>query len=89
MMLDLQDIQNVIADSFLDGNVFIAGMIMFVAVLAIVFLVFKKLQLVLLISMPVALIFGTLGILTADLMILMIIVAVLGLATTARDSWRS
>lgn len=87
-MISIQDLQELIASGFLEGNTTIAGLIMFSAVLLLIFSLMRNIKAVLIISMPVSLIFSSLGILSVDFMILLIIVAVLGLATVARDTWR-
>lgn len=84
-MIDFQDFQGLIAEGFFNGDVVIAGLIMYTAVLGLIFGLFRNTRTVLIISMPVTLIFSTLGILSTDLMILLIVVAVLALASKARD----
>ena len=80
-MIGLADIQRIIADGFLNGDMMIAGLIMFSTVLAILFIIFKaNVFTALLMSLPVTLIFSLMGVLSGDMTILMIIVAVLGLA---------
>ena len=88
-MISIQDIQDLIATGFLDGNLPIAGIAMYAVVLIAIFAMSRNTTHTLLISLPVTLVFSMLGILTADIMILMIIVTVLGLALTTRDIWRS
>ncbi len=87
-MLQLSEFQQILADSFLDGNVTIAGIVMYVAVLALVFGLFRNLKSVLIISMPITLAFSLLGIIDTNTLVLLIIVTILGLATAARDTWR-
>ena len=50
-MLQLAEFQTILADSFFDGNTTIAGIIMYIAVLGIVFGLFRSLKTVLTISM--------------------------------------
>lgn len=88
-MISLNDLQDIMAQSFFDGNLAIAGIIIFAAVLCLVFALTRNTTYALIISLPVTLIFSMLGILTTDLMILLIIVTVLGLAYTTRDIWRT
>ena len=88
-MIDLVDIQNIIATNFFSGNVTIAGLAIFSIVLLIIFTLIHNRTAALIVCMPVTLIFSSLGVLSTDLMLLMIIVVVLGLAVTARDSWKS
>ena len=40
-MIGLADLQRIIADGFLNGDMMIAGLIMFSTVLAILFIIFK------------------------------------------------
>lgn len=61
---------------------------MFTVVMLLIFTLVRNLQTVMLLMLPVTLIFSILGILTTDMTILLIIVAVLGLASTARNVWR-
>lgn len=86
-MLDLNDITQVLANSFFSGNTDIAGMVIFTIALAIVFIFVKKAFAALVISMPMAFIFSALGIVSQELMILLVIIAVLGLAFTSRKIW--
>lgn len=80
-MIGLSDFQRIIADSFLNGDMMIAGLIMFSFVLAILFIVFKgNVFTALLMALPVTLIFSLMGVLSGDMTILMIIITVLGLA---------
>ncbi len=87
-MLQLSEFQRILADSFLDGNVTIAGLVMYIAVLGLVFGLFRNLKTVLIISMPITLAFSLLGIIDTNTLVLLIIVTILGLASVARDTWR-
>lgn len=88
-MIGIADIQDIIADSFFDGSTAIAGIVLFAAALIVIFALSRDITHTLLISLPVTLVFSMLGILTSDVMILMILVTVLGLAYTTRNSWRA
>lgn len=88
-MISLADFQEIMAAAFLDGNLGIAGIIIYAVVLMVLFGLTRNTTQTLVISLPVTLIFSYLGILTNDVMILMILVTVLGLAFTTRDIWRS
>lgn len=87
-MITLNDLQTIIAGSFFDGDNIIAGIVIYCAALAVVFASTKKSTYALIIALPVTYVFSLLGILTNDVMILLIIVTVLGLAYTTRDVWR-
>lgn len=85
-MLQITDIQTILAENFFAGNTVIAGLVIFVAVLMVIFSISKNLLASFLIALPVILIFSTLGIISGDMMILLIIITVLGLAITAKSS---
>lgn len=87
-MLQLSEFQTILGESFFDGNTAIAGIVMYIAVLAIVFGLFRSLKTVLIISMPITLAFSLLGIIDTNTLVLLIIVTILGLASVARDTWR-
>ena len=84
-MISLVQIQQAIANSFFSGDTTLAGMTMFVCVMAVVFAICKKdFHVGILISLPLALIFSALGILPTELTMLMIIISVLALSLSAK-----
>lgn len=83
-MLQFSDVQVLIADTFFGGNTTIAGLIMFTVVLVILFALIKNLTATLITSLPITLIFSSMGIISGDMMILIIIITVLGLAMVSR-----
>lgn len=87
-MLSIFDIQDLVSTSFFGGDMQLAGLVMYSLVLIAVFALSRKTIHTLLISLPVTLIFATLGVLSTELMVLLILVAILGLAFTARGIWR-
>ncbi len=86
-MLSLSDVQDLISQTFLDGNLALAGIIMFGFTILALFGLLRNAFLALLAGMVVALFFTVAGVLPTDLTILLIIVSVLGMAYTARNSW--
>lgn len=86
-MLDLTDLTQIVANNFTGGNTEIAGMLIFTICLAIVFVFVRKAFAALVISLPMSFIFSTLGIVSQEMMVLLIIVAVLGLAFVSRNVW--
>lgn len=66
----------------------IAGICMYILILVAIFALTRKTTQTLIIGLPVTLVFSILGVLSTDLMILLIIVSVLGLAATAQKVWR-
>lgn len=88
-MLSIFDIQDLVASSFFDGDLNLAGMVMYTLVLIVLFALTRKTQQTLIISIPVTLIFTAIGVIPTDMMVLLIIVTVLALAFTARNVWRA
>ena len=82
-MLDAQGLQNIIATTFFGGNTTVAGLVMFALVMLLVLVLVKDKRIAILASMPIVLIFGLLGVVNTDMMVLLIIVAVLSLSYTA------
>lgn len=87
-MLSIFDFQDLVAGTFFEGNLELAGMVIYTVILLIVFALTRKTAQTLIVSMPVTLVFSALGVLSTDLTVLLIIVTVLGLALTARNVWR-
>lgn len=85
-MITLNDIQYMIGDSFFNGDLTLAGLALFAIALIVIFVVTKNIFQSLVIGMVVTGIFSYMGLLTNDMMILLIIVIVLGLAMTARGA---
>lgn len=88
-MISLTDFQELIAESFFMGDIGIAGMAIFCCVMCVVFALFgmNNLTGAFLLMIPVTLIFTSLSILPETMAILLIIVAVMGLAVTAKDTF--
>ena len=82
-MITFSTIQEVLAETFFDNNMQVAGMMMYVILLIIAFVITKNLIAVMVISIPLTLIFASMNILSGDLLIVMIIVLVVGLAISA------
>lgn len=87
-MLSIFDIQELVSTGFFDGNMQIAGIVMYILVLVAIFALTRKTTQTLILALPVTLVFSVIGVLSTDLMILLIIVSVLGLAATAQKIWR-
>lgn len=79
-MIGITDFQSILAGSFFDGSMAIAGMFLFAVALLIVFKLTKNILHSLMVAVPVLLIFSTYGIIGGDLLMVLIIVVVLGLA---------
>lgn len=87
-MLSIYDLQDLISISFFGGDMNIAGMVMYVVVLMVVFALTRKTTQTLVLSIPVTLIFSAIGVLSLDMMVLVIVITVLALAFTATKVWR-
>lgn len=86
-MITLYDLQGIIADSFFAGDVGIAGMVIFAVVMAVVFAIFGKdsIMVSFALMLPITMIFTSLRILPESMAILLVIVAVAGLAMSVKD----
>ena len=86
-MITLQQFQDILGDSFFSGDMAIAGIVIFVVIMAVVFVVLQKnVFAALVISIPLSLVFMMMGILSAELAMILIVVSVLGLATVAKKT---
>lgn len=83
-MLQLSQVQTIVADTVFNGDVTIAGLTMFFMVMAMVFAISRNMFHSLLLGLPLILIFSALGILGGDMTIILIIIIVLGLGMSAR-----
>lgn len=88
-MITLNDLQDLIGNTFFDGNTAVGGIIIYIMALAVIFVLSKRnITTALVLGLPMTLVFSTLGILSSDVMILLILVTVLGLAYSTRSAWR-
>ena len=87
IMLDLNDINVILADTFFNGDTTIMGLVLYTVVLAILFGMKRNIFQSLLLSLPMTLVFSFLGILSTDMTILLIIVTVLGLGITSTGAF--
>lgn len=85
-MITLTDIQYMLGDTFFNGDMSLAGLGLFAFALVLVFVLTKNVFQSLVIGLVFTGIFSFMGIVTSDMMILLIIVIVLGLAMTARTA---
>lgn len=86
-MINLSDMQGIIAEAFFNGDTGIAGMVIFAVVMMIIFAIFgtEHIMLSFVMMLPITLIFSAMRILPDSMAILLIIVAVAGLASTYKD----
>lgn len=85
-MITLTDIQYMLGDTFFNGDMSLAGLGLFAFALILVFVLTKNVFQSLIIGLVFTGIFSFMGIVTSDMMVLLIIVIVLGLAMTARSA---
>lgn len=85
-MITLNDIQYMVSDSFFNGDMSLAGLGLFAVAIILIFVLTKNVFQSLVVGLIFTGIFSYMGVLTSDMMILLIIVIVLGLAMTARNA---
>lgn len=87
-MIGVMDLQRIIADGFLDGNMTQAGLLMYAVVLGLIFAIVSKYNMTaaLIAVLPVTIVASMMGILDSNLMVLVLIVDILGLALYSRVS---
>lgn len=85
-MITLNDIQYMLGDSFFNGDLTLAGLALFGVAIILVFVLTKNVFQSLVVGLIATGIFSYMGVLTADMMVLLIIIIVLGLAMTARNA---
>lgn len=84
-MITLNDIQYMVSD-FFNGDLTLAGLAIFAVVIVLIFALTKNVFQSLIIGLVTTGIFSYMGVLSNDMMILLIIIIVLGLAMTARNA---
>ena len=88
-MLSLEEFTDILGESFFNGDSAIAGMVVFSAVMLLLFGLFGKKSILVpfALMLPVTLVFTTLRIIPESLTILLVIVSVMGLAYAAKDKF--
>lgn len=84
-MITLTDIQFMLGEDFFNGDMTLAGLGLFAIALILIFTLTRNIFQSLVIGLVFTGIFSYMGILSSDMMILLIIVIVLGLAMTAKN----
>ena len=87
-MMDMNGFIQLVADTLFGGDVTIAGIVIYSMVLLVVLALTRKAFVALLVSLPVTFVFTQMNIISQELMIMLIIVAVLGMAYTSRTMWK-
>lgn len=88
-MISFNEMIDLIAQSFFDGDMAMAGIVAYIiAILAVLGLTREPFY-ALIAGMAVTMFFTVTGTLSTELAVLLIVVSVLGLAYTSRSVWRS
>lgn len=83
-MIQLDQLAEIVGNTLLAGNASLAGVLIFIGVIALAFTFTRSVFLSLLLMLPTSFFFGELGVISSDLMLLLILISVLGLAVTAK-----
>lgn len=83
-MITANELQDIIGLEFFEGNLEIAGVIMYIAILALMFVFIKNRGQAMILALPVTMVFSMMGILATDVTILLLIVIALALAFNAK-----
>lgn len=86
-MIDLNQFQDILADGLFSGNDVVAGLMIFIVTLAVIFVLLKQnIFASLVVAIPVAFVYSLLGLLGSDMLLLLIVICVLGLATVGKKT---
>lgn len=87
-MMDITELLQIMGDTFFGGNAELAGVVVYSILIMVVLALTRKAFITLVVSLPITFVFSELKIIPTELMILLIIVAVLGMAYTSRNIWK-
>ena len=86
-MITIDQFQDILAGSLFGGDASIAGIVIFIVTLAVVFVLMKKnIFASLVLAIPVAFVYSAMGVLSTDMLVVLIVVCVLGLATVSKKT---
>lgn len=83
-MIQFNDIFQIVADSFFNGSIEMAGVIVLVAILAAVMALSKKLITTLILAVPLIMIFAYSGFLPGEVGLVMLVIVALAIALQSR-----
>lgn len=88
-MISLQDFEEILAQEFFDGNVAIAGIVLYMAMMTVIVVFFaqKNLILAFALMLPITLIFSILGALPEAFTLIMMIVFLIGVGMKFKDTY--
>lgn len=81
-LMSIQDLLDILGQSFFGGNTYIAGIVIYMVALAIVFLLFARNNVMMgvMLSLPLTMIFSIMGILPTMMTLLLVVLAIIILA---------
>lgn len=86
-MITLDQFQDILAGSLFSGDLAIAGIVIFIVTLAVIFVLMKKNVFAsLILTIPTAFVYTAMGVLSTDMLVILIVVCVLGLATVSKKT---
>lgn len=83
-MMGVAEFQQTLADAIFHGNVTVAGLAMFAVVMLLVLTISGSMYTSIVLTLPVTVVFWMLDVIATDMMIILIITALLGLALYSR-----
>ena len=83
-MIGVSEFQQILADSLLQGNFTVAGLIMLAAVMLLIFALSRRIYTAIVLTLPVSIVFWMMDVIGTDMMIILIITALLGMALYSR-----
>lgn len=87
-MMQFADFFDILGDGFFGGNTMLAGLVILTVVLALVFTFTKSAFTMLVIAMPTTLVFSYMRVIPDEMTIILLVIAVVGLAFTSKGAFR-
>lgn len=87
-MISLNDIEQLIANTFFDGSLEVAGIAMFIVMVGITYGIARSGFVALIIGMAITFMFTLTGVLSTSIAVLMIIISTVALAFVTRSLWK-
>lgn len=85
-MISISEFQQILADSLLQGNYTVAGLVMLAAVMLIIFALSRRIYTAIVLMLPVSIVFWMMDVIGTDMMIILIITSLLGMALYSKFS---
>lgn len=87
-MMQFADFFDILGSGFFGGNTMLAGLVILTVILALVFSFTKSAFTMLVIAMPTTLVFSYMRVIPDEMTIILLVVAIVGLAFTAKGVFR-